>query len=319
MVMKKQLLSAMAVVLLGCIVTVRGATIYEDENSKIDLYGRLSVDFNFETGYTGFRNNGSRLGLRGYHNLNQKLSAYGNFEARFDGSLRTGQFAPRETYFGVKGDFGDVRFGEFESVFDDHVSGISDIGLSNVWNYYSLGDTHDAGRNLAYYNRIGGVSFGIMMTHQERDTAAGTDQAFNVQAGASIPLHDKVTLGIAVNQDDDNFGGGNPIFGAGLRLSLIEGLSWGIVAETQNNNATNLGTVARYDLAGQGLPGTNVYGYVGAANRAGGNPNEMQLSFGSSYRITRGFRVFGEVNHRNVSGGGGGGTTRFAVGSRYDF
>ncbi len=319
MAMKKKLLIVTVVVLLGGSMLTRAATIFEDDQSKIDLYGRLSVDFLVEETpqYTGLRNNGSRLGLRGYHNLNQSLSAYGRFEARFDGSLRTGDFSPRNTYFGVKGDFGDFRFGEFESVFDDHVSGISDIGLSNVWNYYSLGDTHDGGRNLGYYNTIGGVSFAIMLKHQEKDEAAGTDQAVNFQAGASIPLNDKIVLGIAANQDDNNFGQGNPIFGAGIRMALVEGLNWGIILEGQNNNATVLGTVVRYDLASQGLAGANVYGYVGGANRSG-NPNEMQFSLGSSYRVTSGFRTYGEVNHRIISSGSNN-TTDFAVGCRFDF
>ncbi len=316
--LRKKAVKIAACALFAAALPVSANTLYENDETKLDMYGRLVVNFvheteNSETQYTGFQNNGSRLGLKGSHDIGDGLSTYGRFEARFDGSTRTADFNPRHTYFGLKGDFGDIRAGEFEGVFDDYVSGISDLGRSSVWDYYSRGDDHDEGRNLAYYNTIEEVSFGIMLTHQEKDKANDLSQAFNFQAGTSVPVHEMVKLNLAINQDEDEFGQGDPIFGAAAELAIIDGLDLALALETQNDYGTQAGISGKYSL-----DKASMYGYLGGAFLDDDVSDEIMASLGSDYKITGGLRAFVEFNYTEETDGDND-ATAVAIGSRFDF
>ncbi len=317
--MRKTLLRVVGAALVAA-VPVNAATIYEAEETKIDLYGRLSVDYVYEKENSteveaGFQNNGSRLGLRGYHQIEEDLQAYGRFEARFDGSTRTGDFAPRQTYFGLKGNFGDIRVGEFDSLFGDVISDISDIGLSSIWNYHNLGDEHGGGRNLAYYNTVHNVKFGVMATHHAKDRAQDESQAVNWQGTVSIPVAELLTVSMGFNQDRRRMGGmGGTIFGAGVEITPLDALDLGLHAETQKDNATIYGLSCKY-----GIGPAAVYGYAGRSDTASDNPAEDEnlVSVGTSYRFRKGLRAYTEGSYRDPSSGAN--TTQIAVGARFDF
>lgn len=305
----------LTVAAFAVVTSVHAGTIYEKDGTRISFFGRINGNLIYDSGdsTTEFKNEGSRLGFKGEHPLDIGAIAYGNFEARFDGIDRTTTFSPRNTYFGIKGGFGDVRIGDFDSIFGDLISEVNDIFNSSVSDYYNLGDKHGGGRGIAYFNKLEWFNLAVMLTHQAKDEAAGQNEAVNVQAVVGVPVNDMIKINLGINQDQKDFGQGDPIFGASAEIGLND-VDIGLQAEYQNDNATVLGISGKY-----GYGAMDIYGLIGMklADSGSGDNDELRFVAGTSYKLSGKLRSYVESSHTSRSGGSG--NTEAAVGMRYDF
>ncbi|MDT0501023.1 MULTISPECIES: porin [unclassified Halomonas] len=135
--MKKTLL---ATAIAGAMVATgaQAATIYNQDGTKLDLYGNLQVAYksvevaqrNDAGEIVGAESadelfdNGSTIGFSGEHVISRGLTGY--FKAEFEhdvdeaktaGGLNTGD----QAYMGLKGSFGDVRLGSWDPLIDDWI------------------------------------------------------------------------------------------------------------------------------------------------------------------------------------------------------
>jgi predicted porin len=89
------------------------------EISPVTIYGKIimSIDYanNVEDGYFGITSSQSRLGFRGYFDLNEKYRAIWQIESRVRFDLSGDDFASRNTFVGFSGDFGTVKFGRHDT------------------------------------------------------------------------------------------------------------------------------------------------------------------------------------------------------------
>jgi predicted porin len=93
------------------------------QTANVVLYGRLNLDYEFvdngdETIHR-LSSNSSRLGVRGEENLGGGLTAIFQIESSINGDAGGGTLASRDTFAGIRGNFGTVRFGNMLMPHDD--------------------------------------------------------------------------------------------------------------------------------------------------------------------------------------------------------
>lgn len=88
-------------------------------SSANEIYGRahLSVDYldNGDEGAVNLSSNSSRLGFRGDAELDYGLTAIYQIETQIDFDDSGTEFATRDTFAGLRGDFGMLRLGKFDT------------------------------------------------------------------------------------------------------------------------------------------------------------------------------------------------------------
>lgn len=118
----------------------QAATVYNEDGTNVDLYGRISVGINgggqdYDLDNTGktrkstapdFVDAYSRMGLRLSHDINSDLTAFGRLEWRFQGD-EDQEFEAfsetRQSYLGLKSDsWGTIQGGNFDSFYNQAVS-----------------------------------------------------------------------------------------------------------------------------------------------------------------------------------------------------
>ena len=95
------------------------------QTANVTLYGRLNItleyiDANGDRPSTQrLSSNSSRLGVRGTESLGRGLNAIFQIESSISGDAGGGTLAGRDTFVGLQGGWGTVRFGNFLAPYDD--------------------------------------------------------------------------------------------------------------------------------------------------------------------------------------------------------
>ncbi|WP_404473988.1 porin [Vreelandella venusta] len=138
--MKKTLLATAivsAIAAMGATSSVQAATVYDQDGTKLDIYGRIAMgirgggpefdgqDREIDNG-AEFVDVYSRLGLRMSHEVTRDLTAFGRLEWRFDGdeaNTDSGFSQIRQSYIGLESaQFGTIQGGNFDSFYNQFVS-----------------------------------------------------------------------------------------------------------------------------------------------------------------------------------------------------
>lgn len=135
----------------------QAATIYNEDGTKLDLYGNIQIAYKSQKDAAGdskdeLFDNGSTVGFSGEHLITRDLKGY--FKAEFeheadeakgsDNGLTDGD----QAYTGLKGNFGDLRVGSWDPLIDDW---IQDPITNNE--YFDASDSN--GRIVGLENREG--------------------------------------------------------------------------------------------------------------------------------------------------------------------
>jgi predicted porin len=222
--MKKTLL---ATAIAGALAAsgAQAATVYNQDGTKLDLYGNLQIAYrSIETAQgdgtvdaeDDIFDNGSTLGVAGEHVISEGLAGYFKYEFEGDadeikgaGGLDTGD----QAYFGLKGNFGDARLGSWDPLIDDWIQDpitnneyfdVSDSSFSRNLPAVNLqGQESREGDKVQYMSpSLGGFQFAVG-TQYEGD--AETDTNFSGSSNASFFGGAKYTAGafsIAAVYDD---------------------------------------------------------------------------------------------------------------------
>jgi predicted porin len=99
------------------------------QTANVVLYGRLNLDLEYVNAtapgnvdtpnVTRLSSNSSRFGLRGTEALGGGLNAIWQIESSVSGDAGGGTIAGRDTFIGLQGSWGTVRFGNFLAPYDD--------------------------------------------------------------------------------------------------------------------------------------------------------------------------------------------------------
>ncbi|MDW5377414.1 porin [Halomonas sp. HP20-15] len=201
--MKKTLL-ATAIAGAMCASAAQAATVYNQDGTQVDLYGNVQLGYrSVDTGdgsVDDIFDNGTTLGVAAEHQVNPGLIAYLKLE--LDGfagdELKSTPYGSGDTaYAGMKGNFGDVKLGSYDTLIDDWVKDpVDGSWYAGVYNSasYLAGDNNDReGDQLTYKSpSFGGLQFAVG-TQYKGD--AETDNRVESDSTASFFGGVKYTVG----------------------------------------------------------------------------------------------------------------------------
>src|SRR5690554_1272597 len=125
--MKKTLIAA-SIAALAATSANAAVKIYESETGSLSSYGKVQLELQNYDGENNIQNNSSRLGFSGDTKLDNGLTAFTNFEFRFEPGVESDtDMVVRNSYLGVKGDFGSIKAGNFDSITYTMVTEQADI------------------------------------------------------------------------------------------------------------------------------------------------------------------------------------------------
>ena len=288
--MKKTLL-ATAIAASMAATGAQAATVYNQDGTKLDLYGNLQFAYANTNDADGestdeLADNGSTLGVKGEHMISEGLAGYFKYEFEGDadeikgaGGLDTGD----QAYMGLKGNFGDARLGSWDPLIDDWIQDpitnneYFDVSDSNQ-NIFGIEDSRE-GNKLAYTSpSLAGFQFAVG-TQYEGDAednnletgvgAAGPNagQSFSVQndsdSNASFFGGLKYTAGafsVAAVYDNLDNNDGTYITGPYAGQEFDAGEQYGITAQYTVNTLRVAAKVERFQSDSDLIEDVNYYG-----------------------------------------------------------
>ncbi|WP_339934446.1 porin [Vreelandella glaciei] len=321
--MKKTLLATAIVGALGASAAAQAATVYDQDGTKLDVYGRIAMgvagggpEYNSDEekidNGAEFVDVYSRLGLRMSHEVSRDLTAFGRLEWRFTGDENNtdgGFNEVRQSYLGVQSDqFGTFQAGNFDSFYNQFVSLPFDWEIDRGLEFAGH-RKQSRGDSIGYYTPdLSGFTAFLQLKHySERGlTEAQQSSEGDVIApqGGVRYAQGPVTIGLGFVEDvarvDENSsgnGGGNGemLYGLIGSYDITDQFSARLGYETRDDNNTRGGG---YDTVGLG--GTFTTGpWAFAADVYDVDPDNgdsrTSWALGSYYKVSSNFDVFLEL------------------------
>lgn len=193
------------------------AAIHGHADSNVTFYGKANLSLNQvqlesktpEINEWQLNSNASRLGVKGFYDINDGLQAIFQmeFEVNIDDGDKGGQvFGQRNIYAGLKGGFGRVIAGKHDTplkLAQGKIDRFNDLVLGDIKNYT---EGEDRVSNIVMYTtpKMNGLSATIAVVPGEDSANEGDD---GLADGSSISINyvnDWVTAAIAHNSDIDS-------------------------------------------------------------------------------------------------------------------
>ncbi|MCC5809623.1 MAG: porin [Ectothiorhodospiraceae bacterium] len=192
--------------------------------SANEIYGRahLSVDYldNGDEGAVNVSSNSSRLGFRGNAELDYGLTAIYQIESEVQFDREGSSIASRDSFGGLRGDFGMLRLGKFDTPLKA-LRGRADFFGDQV------GDARNITRNRG-------------LTQTENGAQQGFDERFRNSIHYRTPSFGGVVLDVqySTNEEADGYTDNNDNDAISAAISYSQGpLFAGIAYETYNGDA----------------------------------------------------------------------------------
>lgn len=171
--------------------------------AEVDLYGKANVSLQHtddgDDSYIELVSNASRIGLKGSETLENGIEAFYKFEfeVQVDDGDKSGEtFAQRNIYVGLKGDFGSVQAGKFDTplkVAQKKVDLFNDLA-GDIKNMITVNDIR-ADNSVAYTSPDGPFVGSVAFIAKEED---GVDDGISASFAYSM---DNLYLAVAMDQD----------------------------------------------------------------------------------------------------------------------
>ncbi|MCP4320399.1 MAG: porin [Psychromonas sp.] len=203
----------------------------ESETTSLEVYGNVAIsiyasDADGDTGWA--LENESRVGFRGHKDLSDNLTSFFQIEgnnvyngAGKDNKDSNGQLGQRDTFVGLKGDWGKVRIGRMLTPMYEIVDWpFSSTSMGGVFDWNSdIGAFHrDRQSDQIQYSLPTMGTFNAAFTTGRGETNAKHEDNYFYGAGASVRVADMVTFRGAVEAESARGAGaaseGSDTFGA---------------------------------------------------------------------------------------------------------
>ena len=215
---KKIIALAIAAAVAAPMAAHAGATVY----GKINM-GVGTTDNGATAGassFMGVYDYDSRLGFKGSEDLGNGLSAFFKMETAMDMDNGAATSFGRDTYLGLKGGFGTVQIGKFNTAYkntygklDIFADSIGDI--TGTGTHGELDDRHND--MLAYKNTFGAISLDVNMLFSEAD-ATGVDDG--IALGVTWKGNGMMATVGMVDKDSNQQTAANTTYDEGMRLGF---------------------------------------------------------------------------------------------------
>ena len=283
--MNKQLTAALAVI---CCAPMAA-------QADIKFYGKANVSYasvkadagDAETSIVELSSNASRLGIKGSEKINDSLEAI--YQAEYevyvdDGKGKNDQtFGQRNIYVGLKGNFGSVIAGNFDTPLKRIQKKVDLFGdlYGDIKNQFTHNDNRKANSLMYISPKMAGFAlYGDLIASEEEDTSNGTSMAVTYENGGfyGAIAHD-------LDVEDD---------GASATRGVIQ----------YNLNALQLGLLVEEEESKDGVKTDGVFASVkyklgSWALKAQVGQSDIKdqdgetLSLGADYKLSKNAKVFG--------------------------
>ncbi|WP_104494850.1 porin [Acinetobacter indicus] len=324
--------------------------------ADVKVYGRAHVSLDYlddgaDYNEVGLSSNSSRLGFKAEQKLENGMTVFGQIEQEINfasGSANDDlEFATRDTFVGLKGDFGQARVGRFDSPFKVARGPVNFFGdqLGDIRNVTRAGNLRFDERNantIEYKSPKFGGGFnviGALSLHEDNsvDNEANKDKAYDL---ALTYKEGPVDFAAAYEHyEEDANRGERDGFRVAAAYKITPELNFGGLYQylTHDNDADNpdaqvFGVAADYKFA----PKTYLRGQVFHRDVDADDANATLLAVGLEHRLDKAVRVYGNLatvlndensnltpwaQGRSNSVGGTRGEDAFglSLGFRYDF
>jgi len=328
--MKKTLLATAvvsAIAAMGATSSVQAATVYDQDGTKLDVYGRIAMGIagggkeyrdataaeEAATGNDSVQvDNGaefvdvySRLGFRMSQQITNDLSAFGRLEWRFTGDERdtsSGFSEIRQSFIGLKSDqYGTFQAGNFDSYYNQFVSLPFDVYIDRGLEL--SGHTKQSrGDSIGYYTPdLEGFTVYLQAKHyseRNKDEADVRDEGNVVAAQGGVRYaQGPFTVGLGF-VDDVVRGGGNGELMGGLvgSYAVNDALSVRLGYEGREHSDTLGGG---YDTVGLGMSyATGPWAFnadIYDVSPDGDDDSRTSWALGGYYNVSSNFNVFAEL------------------------
>ncbi|MDQ7727259.1 porin [Halomonas sp. SpR8] len=322
--MKKTLLATAIIGALGASAAAQAATVYDQDGTKLDVYGRIAMgvagggpEYNSDNqeidNSAEFVDVYSRLGLRMSQEITRDLTAFGRLEWRFSGDERTGPSGNgnsgfnevRQSYIGLQSDqYGTIQGGNFDSFYNQFVSLPFDVYIDRGLEFAGH-PKQSRGDSIGYYtpDLQGFTAFLQLKHYSERGLVEGveTTSEGNVIAaqGGARYQQGPFTVGLGF-VDDVVRGGGNGEVMGGLigSYDITDQFSARLGYEGRKNSDEGYGN--GYDKVGLGGTFTTgpwaFTGDIYDIEEDGDGDNRTAWALGTYYKVSSNFDVFAEFH-----------------------
>lgn len=307
---------------LATAVIYLGMTVSAVQAADIEVYGRahLSGDVLGDGSDYGLNvsSNSSRIGFRASHEIQPGLEAFVQLEqsVRFDQG--GGNFASRDSFAGIRGDWGQLRVGQFDTP-GKSLRGRVDVFNDRLGDLRNLSRNPDSGadfdtrfKNSVHYRspNMNGVTFDIQYTphHAEGGTTDNDRQAVSMSVAYA---KERVWLGVSYEMAE-----GPALDPTAIRL----GATYNLTGQTQLlgffQNASDLIYGDRQLFGGGFKHRFGDYAFMAQAHHATENDldgtSATMISAGIDYYISSNFTLYGilgvtdnedNANYRVSAGG----------------
>jgi predicted porin len=316
--MKKTLLATAivsAIAAMGATSSVQAAPVYDQDGTKLDVYGRIAMgiqgggrDFDGATDNSEeFVDVYSRLGLRLSHEVSRDLTAFGRLEWRFDGDERTGPSGNgntgfkevRQSYIGLQSDqFGTFQAGNFDAFYNQFVSLPFDVYINRGFEFAGH-PTQSRGDSIGYYTPdLSGFTAFLQGKHySSRGEAEPTDGSEMAAQGGVRYAQGPVTIGLGF-VDDIVEGGGNDevLYGLIGSYDITDQFSARLGYETRDENDVLGGGFNTVGLGGTFTTGAWAFTADVYEVDPDNSDNRTSWALGTYYNVSSNFDVFLELN-----------------------
>ncbi|MBU3846754.1 MAG: porin [Candidatus Acinetobacter avistercoris] len=265
--------------------------------ADVKIYGRAHISLDYlddgkDYNDVGLSSNSSRLGFKVEQELENNMTVFGQIEQEINfasGGQNSGtDFATRDTFVGLKGDFGQARVGRFDSPFKAARGPVNFFG--------------DQVGDLRNVTRAGNLRFDERNENTIEYKSPKLGTGFNVIAALS--LHEGNSAGYVENTADNLKGDTKKNKAYDLALTYKEGpIDFAAAYEHYEEDATR-GERDGIRLAGayKITPELNVgglYQYLTHDNDVV-NPDAQVIGIAADYKFAPKTYVRGQVMHRDV-------------------
>ncbi|WP_024951092.1 porin [Cobetia crustatorum] len=366
--MKKTLLAtAIAGAVALASTSASAATVYNQDGTKLDLYGNIQIGYRYIDSLTNndpdnlvsgdaegdLFDNGSTLGVKGEHKVNDDIVGYFKAEWEFDADESKGSDNGindgDQTYVGAKGSFGDARIGSWDQLVDDWVQD----PLSNN-EYFDLSDSSGQisgnsqtreGNKLQYMSpTMSGMQFAVGSNFEgdaEGENVTDSNQAsfyagakYTVGGFSIAAVYDDLGQFDGIDTSDDGVVNSQGDIGEQYGITgqyTVDALRLTVKAERYDADESNAdvdyyGVGARYGYGMGDVYGAyqyvdaeaNAYQYINSERTGndGDDHSYNEFNLGVTYNISAAMYTYVEYANYDRAGNDGDGA---AVGIYYGF
>ncbi|PYF77806.1 putative porin [Marinomonas alcarazii] len=259
-------------------------SVHAAEGSTVDVYGNIQYAYTDNDAGSDFEDNGSTFGFKGETTINEDLTAFFKYELEANADEKnTVSTRLDQAFVGLKGNFGKVQVGSFDSIYNnaiqDSVDQFENLGFNN-------NATTTEGDTIAYFS----PSFGGL----ELQASAQVKGSDNANDGTAVTLVgkysvDALTVALGFDSLENDQADDENTIGLNVGYQVMPALNVSAKFETTKDIEDTFGLAARY-----GYGAGDIYASAQVISPESGDEYN-EFGAGVTYSLASNVYVYGEV------------------------